>query len=286
MKNLLPSLRFLLVLLVVGTCLPASRAVAQTGRRNFYRVYQFDSPYKGWVEGTLWTTIVPVSHADYEHFGETLPRQGLLANSFEVEYGITDKLALGLYGDAEDANGGGLRFTQSRFVLRYQAGVRYQSFFNTSLYFEYDAPRRSYGGQELEARVILTHDFNDIRLAINPVLTKAVTGEESRLWPSVLLDVGAYYRKSFPLQPGVELYGDFGETGKFSTQRFLVFPTVDIRFGRFTWNLGAGLPLTANADRLTFKSLFIYQFGAVRPERLFHRGQRPTTPAPATTVQP
>lgn len=267
-----------LTLLLLGLGSLSTRAAAQE-RRNFYRIYQYEQPWKGWVEATLWNTVVPRSNGDYKHFGETYERQGLLANSFEVEYGLTDKVSLGLYGDAEDANGAGLRFTQARAVLRYRLAQRYEHFFNTSLYLEYDAPRRGYGGQELEARVILTHDFNDFRLALNPTLNKPITGEESRRWPNLLLDAGLYYRHYFAVQPGVELYNELGELGPFRTQHLLVFPTVDLRFGSFNWNLGAGFPINQNADRLTVKSILMYQFGAVKPERLFHRGQQTSTPS-------
>lgn len=260
--------------IIAGALLSGPAAQAQ---RNFYRVYQYEAPLKGWLEATLWTTAVPRSTFPYEHFGASPSRQGLKANSIELEYGLTDKVSLGVYADAEAAAESPLRFTQSRFVLRYRLAQRYEHFFNTGLYFEYDTPRRSYGGQDVEMRVILDHDFNDFRLALNPTLSKSVTGEESLYWPHAILDAGLYYRRLFAVQPGVELYSDFGEIGPFRGQSRILFPTVDLRFGNFDWNLGAGLPLTASADRFTLKSILTFQFGAVRPELLFHRGQRPTT---------
>ena len=253
---------------------------AQAQRRNFYRVYQYEAPLKGWVEGTLWNTVVPSSTLEYKHFDETQPRQGLSANSFELEYGLTDKLTFGIYGDAEAPGGAPLQFTQARFVARYRLAQRYENFFNTSLYLEYDAPRLGYGGQEVEMRVILDHDFNDFRLALNPTLAKAVTGEESTKAPDVYLDAGLYYRRFYAVQPGVEVYNNFGEvTDLFSKGSSLLFATVDLRFFKgINWNIGAGIPVAGNTDRFTVKSILMYQFGAVRPDRLFHRGQKSTTP--------
>ena len=248
---------------------------AAQAQRNFYRVYQYESPLKSWLEATLWNTVVQSSPYQYKHFDAVYPREGLSANSFELEYGITDRFSFSLYGDAEAPAGSSLKFTQARFVGRYRLARRYIHFFNTSLYFEYDTPRPGYAGQEVETRVILAHDFNDFRLALNPSLRKAVTGEESTKAPNLLLDAGLYYRRFYAVQPGIEVYTNFGEVGPFSNGSSGLFTTLDLRlFKGFNWNIGAGFPITSNADRFTLKSILMYQLGSVRPDRIFHRGQR------------
>ena len=104
-----------------------------------------------------------------------------------------------------------------------------------------------------------------------------MTGEASRIGPTALLDAGRYYRRFFHVQPGVELYNNFGEVGRFAGPPHQVFPTLDVRAGDFDLNIGVGLPLTNDDDCLTSKSLLDYSCGAVRPECLFHRGQRATS---------
>lgn len=253
---------------------------AAQAQRSFYRVYQYEQPLKGWLEGTLWTTAVPRSRLGYEHFGaEDRTRQGLTAHSLELEYGLTDKSTLGVYGNAENPSGAGLQVSQFQLVYRYRLSRRYAHYLNTSFYLGYVVPRHRYDNtQEVEFRTVLEHDYGDLRVVLNPTLTKAVTGEESRLGPTALLDAGLYYRRFFHVQPGVELYNNFGEVGRFAgPQHHQVFPTLDVRAGDFDLNIGVGLPLTNDDDRLTIKSLLVHSFGVVRPERLFHRGQRATS---------
>lgn len=94
MKISLPTPRWRpLLLLLAGALLGAPAAQAQ---RNFYRVYQYEAPLKGWLEATLWTTVVPRSTFPYTHFEASPSRQGLSANSFEFEYGFTDKISFGV----------------------------------------------------------------------------------------------------------------------------------------------------------------------------------------------
>ena len=61
---------------------------------EYYRVYQFETPCKGHLEVTNWTTFVGKSSGDYEHYGKTYSRESLLASSLELEYGVTDHFVL------------------------------------------------------------------------------------------------------------------------------------------------------------------------------------------------
>ena len=252
---------------------------AAQAQRSFYRVYQYEQPLKGWLEATLWTTVVPSSRLNYEHFDEGLRRNGLSAHSLEFEYGLTDQSTFGVYLNAENPSRAGLQVSQFQAVYRYRLSRRYAHFINTSFYLGYIVPRQRYNNtQEVELRTVLEHDFNDFRVVLNPTLSKAISGEEARFWPTTRLDAGVYYRRYFHVQPGVELYNEFGELGPFRQPHYhQVFPTLDLRGLGFDLNLGLGLPLTAhNDDRLVVKALLVYSLGVVRPELLFHRGQRST----------
>lgn len=221
---------------------------------------------------------MPSSRLAYEHFGEGLRRQGLSAHSLEFEYGLTDQSTFGVYANAENPGGAGLQVSQFQFVYRVRLSRRYAHYINTSFYLGYTVPRHRYGNvQEVELRPVLEHDYGDLRVVLNPALTKAVSGEEARLGPTVLLDGGLYYRRYFHVQPGVELYNTLGVVGAANQlAHHQIFPTLDLRGLGFDLNLGLGLPLTTHDDRLTVKALLVYSLGAVRPERLFHCGQRST----------
>lgn len=231
--------------------------------QSFYRVYQYDTPLAGWSEPTLWTTYIPRSRSGYNHFGKSLEREGLTAYSLEWEYGATDHASIAAYLDFEDPHNAPLRFTRGRIEARYRFHQRYEHFFNTAVYAEYYLPRKSYSrSQELETRVILDHDFNDFRVALNPILSIETTGNpDKRVNPSFA--GGVYYRRRYLAQPGLEIYDDF------RNKQHVIFPTLDLRVGGLWWHVGMGLGLTHASDNLTFKSILTYEFNSIRPTRLF-----------------
>ena len=137
-----------LFLLAGLVALPAA-AQAQEDPPSFPRTYTYDQPLAGWAEGTVWTTGVLDSDQRYAHFNEDVRRQGLVAHSAELEYGATDRLALGGYLDFDDARNGPLRFTEGKLEARYRFANRQDWFVNTGLYLEYYIPRKGYGYQEI-----------------------------------------------------------------------------------------------------------------------------------------
>ena len=246
-------------------------AVAQ---RTFYRVYQYETPLAGWLEANLWTTYVPGSDLPYTKFGKDLMREGLVAHSVELEYGVTDHFTIGAYANAEDPRGGAFKLSETRLVGRYRFAQRYEHFFNTAAYLEYYMPRGGYSNShEVEARLILDHDFNDFRLALNPTLSKSIHGDEGGQRVKWSFENGLYWRRYRSFQPGIEIYSDFGEIGKtpaFNKQTHVLFATADIRVGTgWQWNVGVGRGLTSASDHWTVKSILTYQFNAIRPSSLF-----------------
>src|SRR5690348_6187188 len=93
----------IMVILATGICLSAT-VFAQ---EDYYRVYQFETPYKGHLELTHWISFVGKSNgADYERYDKTYTRDKLLATSLEAEYGITDHFVMAYYADFDDPQNG------------------------------------------------------------------------------------------------------------------------------------------------------------------------------------
>jgi hypothetical protein len=159
-------------LLVMVLVLAAGAAVAQeTEPTTFYRVYGYETPLAGWLEPALWTTYVASSDNAYDHFGRDGERQGLWAHALEAELGVTDHLSLAGYLDFADPSGAAPDFTEGRIEARYRLAQRYAYPLNVALYAEYVLPRKSYSNsQELETRLILDRDFEDVRMVLNPIL--------------------------------------------------------------------------------------------------------------------
>ena len=238
-------------------------------RAQRYTVYEWEGPMTGWVEPTLHDYAVPRSGRTYDHFGKTVTEAGVSAHSLEIEYGVNDRFTLSAYADMESAHSIPLTYTATRLVGRYRFSNRYQRFFNPAVYVEYVAPRSKYqASNELETRLILERDWEDLRLLLNPRVSFAL-GDTTNEGPQAGFSGAVRWRRFYALQPGVELHSELGRLGQgrpWHDQQHVLMPTATIRFARaFTWELGAGFGLTHATDQLSLKSILHYEFQTVRP---------------------
>ena len=251
------------------TALAAEPAAAQEAP-TFPRVYQWETPQQGWLELTAWETVVPRSDVDDDRFGLASTRRGLWAQSIEVEYGFTDRLTVAAYADFEDPSGHDLAFTQARIEARSRLFDRYQRLLNPALYLEAHLPRGATGSpEELEARLILERDLGDFRIVANPALAKAWSTPEIAGGTLVELSAGAYDRRFWLAQPGVELFWSTGQLGHwpaFHAQYFLLGPSVDVNLTQeLGFHVAAGFGVTDGTDDLMVRGYLTYQFQTVRP---------------------
>ncbi|MBB4659369.1 hypothetical protein [Parvularcula dongshanensis] len=239
---------------------------------TFLRTYDYEQPMKGWLELNGLATHVADGDMPYDALGADTTRDGLTAYSAEVEYGLTDKLTVGGYLDFGDARGEPMRFTEGRLIARYRFANRYDWPVNTGLYVEYYIPRDGYAEQEIEARLILDKDLDDVRLVANPRLSMATTGEEDWRTPSLSLDLGAYYRRHATFQPGIEYHGGYGPAFEGEGGFQYAEPTLDIGLTNLlTLHTGVAVGLNDKSDDLLFQTILTYEFNAVRPRDLFGR---------------
>lgn len=263
------------------SCLLAAcgSALAQTGQGaaeksggppNFFEVQQYDQPFAGWFEATLFDTYVPSSAQREQHFGMDLPRKAFWAHSLELAYGVTDRLTLGAYADVTDPGGANARYAQTRLLARYRFSERQELFFNPALYVEYYLPRGGYGDRELETRLILDKDLNDFRVVLNPTLSVTTSGDKAWGAPSIGLSGGVYYRRGATFQPGIEYVADYGAWNRHENTKQYVLPTVDIALTRnLTWHIGAGFGLTSGSDHVVIESQLRFEGDLLRPSHLF-----------------
>jgi hypothetical protein len=256
------------LILALGLLVLPARARAQ-----FFKVYDWETPPRAWTEPALWTTWVARSGVEYDGFGGEGSREGLWAHRAEVEYGVSDRLAVAAYADLQNSpDDGTLRYTGARIEARYRLFDRYQMLFDPALYLEYSAPRESSGEpQELEGRLILQRDWEDLRLLLNPAVTTALSGDAMRDGLRGALFSGLYYRRFYHVQPGVEYYAEFGPLSSPDSredQDHRIFPALRIRIGNgFLWDLGVGFGLTRASDDLTVKSILQWELPTLRPSK-------------------
>ena len=251
------------IVLTVRVGLPCGTVSAQ-----FFRVYGYMTPDANEKELVYWYSLVPSSDHSYEFFGEESGRNGLMAHSLEMEYGITNNLTVAFYADFEQPRNRELRFVRTKAVM---ANYR---FFNKSylpvdmaVYFEYKLPRKDYENtEEIEFKVILEKDLGFHQLVLNPTFEKKVSGEDVTEGAEFALNGGYYYRKHHAFQPGLEYYlkmGELAELSGFPDQTNYLFPCFDLFFGghkQFIWHAGIGLGLTDPADNLVVKSILSWGF--------------------------
>jgi len=239
---------------------------AGTAEAQFYKVYGYKTRKEGEIEFVYWTSCIASSNLKYSFFGKASKKEGLVAHSFELEYGLTDRLTLAAYFDFEDPSGDDFKFTRFRAVFfRYRFFNKGEHFFDPAIYLEYYIPRKEHKDyEELEIRLILEKDIENFTLVLNPMFEKKTSGSKSYEGLELNYAMGFYYKKYHAVQPGIEYYGKYGEIShfkEFKAQRHYIFPTIDLRFGPgFHWHLGVGFGFSNASDDVTIKSIFSYKF--------------------------
>jgi len=245
MKHLFPALACVLVV--------ASGAAYSQGSESppsFFEVPQYDQPFAGWAEARLFSTRVNASDQPYEQFGLASTREGLIANSGELEYGVTDRFTIGAYLDLERPPDRAMHHTQTRLLARYRFANRHDLAINPALYFEYYIPYGGYAGeQKLETRFIIDRDVGDFRFVADPGLSVTTAGPERSGNPSLGLAAGIYWRRHFNVQPALEYYAQYGQVRGPGAKTEYVIPGFTIHLTpHLIYHLGVALGLTDASD--------------------------------------
>ncbi|MEN8202078.1 MAG: hypothetical protein ABFS28_05730 [Bacteroidota bacterium] len=255
----------ILRILIAGTFLLASFQVLEA---QFYQVYGYLTAEANEKELVYWTSYIPSSDQDYSFFGETVDRQGLLAHSLELEYGITNRLTVALYADFEQPRGQSLRWVRTKAVMVY-----YRLFdknylpVDLAIYGEYKLPRKGYkNSEEIEFKLIMEKDIKSHQIILNPTFEKKISGEDVSEGVEFALNGAYMYTGSPVFQPRLEYYAKMGELYDmpgFSEQKHYIFPSFDLYFGKysqFRWHAGLGFGLTDPADNIIVKSILAWGF--------------------------
>jgi hypothetical protein len=239
-------------------------------RAQFYKVYGYQPAEAGEIEFSLWNSYIPSSDTPYPFFGKDLSREGLLAHSLELEYGLSNRFGIAAYVDFEDPKEGGIKYVRTKAIMAHYAFFEKGSRpVDIAIYLEYIINKKEYKDyEELEMRLILEKDVGAFTVDFNPIFEKKTSGSKSDEGVEFNYALGIYYSnneegvyfsKNLMIQPGIEFYGKMGEIADFkssSDQRHYIFPTMDLFIGqRLHWHTGIGFGLTDASDKVTFKSI-------------------------------
>lgn len=104
-------------------------------------------------------------------------RQGLMAHSIELEYGLSNKWTAGVYLDFEQPKGQDLKHIRTKALMFHgrfwEKGERPV---DLGLYVEYILPRKEYKNvEQIEIKWILEKDFRFHSVVLNPTFEKNIS---------------------------------------------------------------------------------------------------------------
>lgn len=234
---------------------------------QFYKIYGYQTPDANEKEIVYWLSAIPSSDHQYSFFGEEVNRQGLLAHSLEIEYGISNHFTMAFYLDFEQPPGKDLKLIKTKTVmLHYRFFEKKARPVDMAIYLEYILPRKGYkNSEELELKFILEKDMGFHTVVLNPTFEKKISGEDVEEGVEFAFNAGYYYKKNLRIQPGLEIYSKMGELYDmkgFQDQKNYIFPSVDLFLGKnyaLHWHAGIGIGLTDPADNIILKSILSFE---------------------------
>ena len=179
---------------VVALAGMAGWAVAD--QRSFTRVYEYSTLERGRAELEHYLTFSAPSGG----FGG----RSQVEHQVELEVGMNDHFDVGIYQVFVQEPGSGLAYDEIKVRGRYRIAEKGAYPVDTLVYLE-GVNSADSSRQEVEAKLVLAHDFGNVTLSVNPVFEGVKTaGWESE--PGYA--VGLAWKPLPLLSLGAEAYGD------------------------------------------------------------------------------
>jgi len=191
--------------------------------------------------------------------------QGLVRNSMEVTYGVTDKTEVAGYLDYSRARGAGdWEFNGSRFHVRTRFAEKGEWPVDLGLYAEAEFPHNDPNDLEFELRGIIEKDVNKWTFDVNPILERTLKGVEKEEGTELHYAASAIYRLNERWHPRLDFFGDFGPLHNFEgrdQQTHLISPAVDIMFGHgLSASLGVAFGQTQASEQQILRARIEWEF--------------------------
>jgi|CZKI01.1.fsa_nt_gi hypothetical protein len=227
-----------------------------------FEVYPYSTTPRGMAEFETDNASVVDGHAAG---GEgtasgTVRSQGMWYNSYEVSYGLTDRIEAAFYLNMAQPGGSGLQWAGDKVRLRGRLFDQETLPVDVGWYLELEwhkTPQFDDAVRELEFRPILEKDVGRLSIMANPKFEKVLAGVGHEQGVEFGYVAGLHYRWERSLSPGLEFYGGSGlidHADPVGKQQHYVFPTVWGELpGGLEYDVGLGYGLTRGSDHLIFK---------------------------------
>jgi len=169
---------------------------AVADQRSLTRVYEYSTLARGKAELEHYLTFSAPSGG----FGG----QSAVEHQVELEIGMNDRFDVGIYQVFVQTPGAGLGYEEMKLRGRYRFAEKGAWPVDTLVYLE-GVNSADSSKQEIEAKVILAHDFGAILVSVNPIFEAAKTAE----WETEPgYAVGLAWKPLALLSIGAEAYGN------------------------------------------------------------------------------
>ena len=139
------------------TLLVLASTAASAHLRDYLVTYGYWTLPQGQVEVEIWND-----------FRDTDSGETLFVHQTEVEYGITDRFTLGVYGVFEKKGAGAMEYAKTKFEGRYRLAEPGRLLMDPALYFKYKAGANGCS-DGVETKLLLSKDLPPIATSRSPV---------------------------------------------------------------------------------------------------------------------
>ncbi|MHB8534438.1 MAG: hypothetical protein ACYDBW_03220 [Sulfuricaulis sp.] len=191
--------------------------------------------------------------------------QGLVRNSMEMTYGVTDKTEVAGYLDyARARSAGDWNLEGSRVHVRTRFAEKGEWPVDLGLYAEAGFPHNDANDIEFELRGIIEKDLGKWTLDVNPIFERVVKGADKSVGWELQYAASVIYRLNERWHPRLDFFGDFGQLRNFegrSQQKHLISPAVDIILGRgLSASIGVAFGQTRASEQQVVRARIEWEF--------------------------
>jgi hypothetical protein len=247
-----------LLALAAALAAAAAPSPARADQRSYAFTYQPLTAPKGGLELETFTTLAAPRAGSPQ--GRTWQEQ------VELEYGLTDRWDVAVYGVFERPFGGSLEAEAVKVESRYRLTEPGTSLLDAVAYLELERSFPDGGGTAIEEKLIVGKDFGRFNVAAN------VWAEQERVHETVLnvgWSAGASWEFSPAFRLGAEGFGEIDDATSSTGRQSGAWagPSIGVslplRGGplRGTWAaVTAGFGLTRESDDLRIRGILAFQF--------------------------
>ena len=198
--------------------------------------------------------------------GGVLPTEHALHETIEITHGFAPWFETAFYIFTSVQPGAGYEWVGDHIRPKLRVPETWELPVGLALSAEFGYQQRRFSTDTwtLEVRPIIDKHVGPWYFSFNPVIGKALKGENAAHGPEFSPNFKISYDFTPKISGGLEYYASLGPLSGFDPlkeQRQQIFPVIDLNLGpQWEFNFGVGFGLTGSTDRLLVKMILGYGF--------------------------